>query len=205
MWAVGQYWNVLTPDATVKVARFASCICSCSDEDPTNFICSPHLLHFICALWPLTSTVMIHLRYWHSFQQQVDQKVQHSVPNAGERHLILSTRKYSDERKNTKSMEYVVKHLLPKGGSKNCTLSSAQIERNSVTNWCLVALIEAIAGSTVNWSKRFTEMRNPQGTKPKVYLIWIHHYHLQMPAPTILCSAHDIQIQLCLAPNPIRE
>ena len=32
-----------------------TCICNCSDEERTNFICSPDLLHFKCALWPHTS------------------------------------------------------------------------------------------------------------------------------------------------------
>ena len=49
MWAVGQHQNVLAADATVKVARFASCICSSSDEETKDFICPSHFLHFKCA------------------------------------------------------------------------------------------------------------------------------------------------------------
>ena len=67
-------------------------------------------------------------------------------------------------------MKYVVRHLLPICGSKYCALSSTQIERHSVTNWCPVALIGAIAGSTGKCCKQCREMRNPQGTKPKSIL-----------------------------------
>ena len=65
-------------------------------------------------------------------------------------------------------MKDVVRYLLPGGRSKNCALSLAQIERHSVTNCYPDALTGAIAGSTGKWLKQFNEMRNPQGTKPKV-------------------------------------
>ena len=56
VWAVCQHRNVFAADATIENARFASRIRSSSDEEPTDFICSPHLRHFICALWPHTTT-----------------------------------------------------------------------------------------------------------------------------------------------------
>ena len=150
-------------------------------------------------------SLLTRLRWCHLCQQHVDQRVQYPVPNAGERHLIQWTRKYSKERKTTKAMKYVVRYLLPMRGFKICALSSAQIERHRVANWCPVALIGAIAGSTGKWSKKCNEVRNPQGTKLKVSSFWIYHYHRQMPARTILWSVRDFQIQLGLAPGPIRE
>ena len=161
-------------------------------------------------MWALTAHVdgddslLTRLHLCHLCQQHVDSRVQNHVPNAGERRLTLWTREYSDERKTTKAMNYVVRNLFPMSGSNICALSSAQIERHSVTNWCPVALNGAIAGSTGKWSKQYKEMRNPQGTKPKVSSFWIHHYHRQMPAPTILCSTPDFQIELGLAPDPIK-
>ena len=113
-------------------------------------------------------------------------------------------RKNSGKIKTTKTMKYAVRYFFPMSGSKVCALSSAQIERHSVTNSCPVALIGAIAGSTGKWSKQFKEMRNPQGTTPKVSSLWSHHYHRQMPAPTFLCSTPDFQVQLGLAPDPIK-
>ena len=131
--------------------------------------------------------------------------MEHSVPHVEERHLILSTRNYSEEKEATKFMNYVVRYLLSMSGSKICALTSAQIERHSVTNGCPVALTGAIAESTGKWSKQFNEMRNVQGTKPKSILIRFNHYHRQRPAPTILYSARDFQTQLGLALDPTKE
>ena len=150
-------------------------------------------------------SLLIRLRWCHLCHQQVDQRMQNHAPNAGERHLKLWTRKYSEESKTTKAMNYVVRYLLPMSGSRNWALFLAQTERHSVTNWCLVVLIGAIAGSTGKWSKQFKETRNPHGTKPQVSSLSSHHYHCQMPAPTILCSARDFRIQLDLAPDPTNE
>ena len=62
MWTMGQHPNFLVADATIRVARCASCICSSSDEETTDFICLPHFLHFKRALWPHTSTGVT--RFW---------------------------------------------------------------------------------------------------------------------------------------------
>ena len=122
-------------------------------------------------------SLLILLHWCHLCQQYVDSRVQNYVRNAGERRLILWTRNYNEKRKTAKAMKYVVRYILPMSGSKICALSSAQIEQHSVTYWCPAALIGAIAGSTVKWSKQFKEMRHPQGTKSKVSSFWIHHYH----------------------------
>ena len=78
-------------------------------------------------------SLLTRLRWCHLCQQHVDQSVQYTVPDDGERHLILSTRKYSEAGKTTKTMKYVIRYLLPMSGSKICALSSAQIEQHSVT------------------------------------------------------------------------
>ena len=41
MWAMRQHRNVPATDVITEMARFASCIGSPSDEEPTHFIC-PH-------------------------------------------------------------------------------------------------------------------------------------------------------------------
>ena len=150
-------------------------------------------------------SLLTRLRWCHLCQQHVDSRVTNHVPKRWRTASSSVNRKYSEKRKNTEAMKYVVRHLLPMSGSKICTLSSAQIERHSVTNWCPVALIGAIARSTGKWSKQFKEMRNPQGTKPKVSSFWIHHYHRQRPARRFLCSARDSQIELSLLPDSIME
>ena len=53
MWAVGQNWNILAAYATIEVARFASCICSPSDEEPTDFI-SHHTFFILNVLFDRT-------------------------------------------------------------------------------------------------------------------------------------------------------
>ena len=65
-------------------------------------------------------------------------------------------------------MKYAVKYLLLISGSKNCSASSAKIERHSVINCCPVALLEAIEGSTGKWSKQIQQNEEPQGTKLRV-------------------------------------
>ena len=65
-------------------------------------------------------------------------------------------------------MKYGVKCLLPMSGSKIRALSSAQIERHSITNWCPVSLTGVNEGSKGKWSEQFNATRKPQGTKPKV-------------------------------------
>ena len=80
------------------------------------------------------ASLVTRLHWCHLFQQHVDSRVQNHVPNAGERRLILRTIEYSEERKTTKAMKYVVRYLLPISGSKICALFSAQSEWHSVTN-----------------------------------------------------------------------
>ena len=186
-------------DATIEVARFASCICIFSDEEATDFICSPQFLHFMCNLtadndadnWPL-----IRLHWCYSSQQHVDQKVQHPVPKIELQLLVLWTEKCSEERKATKTMKYVVKDLLPMSGSKTYALSLAQMERHSVTNWCPVALIGAIAGSTWRRSKQNQRNETAPRNQTQGILIWNYQLHRQKPAPATLCSARGFQIQL---------
>ena len=102
--------------------------------------------------WPLT-----HRHSSHSSQQHAHQDVQYSAPNVGEQHLILWTRKYSEEEEDKKLIKRMEKHLLPISGSKICALSSAQTERHNVTSWWPVAFTGVMAGSTAKWSKQFNK------------------------------------------------
>ena len=60
-------------------------------------------------------------------------------PKSGRTASNSVNEKLSEERKDTKAIKYLVKHLLPMSGSKTNAPSSAQIERHSVNNWCPVA------------------------------------------------------------------
>ena len=85
MWAMLQHRNVLAADTTKEIARFATCICKPSDEEPTHFICPTPFSFCTCALTAHDDG----LRSCHLCQQHVDPNVHRSVPNFEERHLIL--------------------------------------------------------------------------------------------------------------------
>ena len=165
MWAVCQNRNVFAAVATMEVARFSSRIRSSSGEEPTDVICSPHLLHFLRALWSHTTTGWL-----TSDLSALVSLVSTTIGRDGATSCPKCWRTASNsvnrentvkKRKATKVMKYVVKYLLPMTGYRIFSLSSAEIERHSVTNWGPVALIGAIAGSTVKWSKQFNEMGEP--------------------------------------------
>ena len=161
--AVRQNWNILPADVTVEVARFASSICSPSDEESTDFICPRTFfilnVRFDCKRrrgWLASdSSALVSL-----VSAACGLKGAEPCPKRWRTASNSANRKYSEETKTTKAMKYVVSYLLVMSGSKICALSSAQIERHSVTNWCPVALIGAIAGSTGNWGQNEETMRN---------------------------------------------
>ena len=78
MWAMRQHRNVLGADATIEVARFASCICSSSDKEPTHFIC-PHTFFILYVRFDRTrrrdGLSVTRLCCCHLCQQHVDQKL----------------------------------------------------------------------------------------------------------------------------------
>ena len=62
---VRQHWHVFAADSAIEVARFAKRFRSSSDEEPTHFICSPHLPQFIRTFWSHMTTGMTGL--WFVF------------------------------------------------------------------------------------------------------------------------------------------
>ena len=67
-------------------------------------------------------------------------------------------------------------YLLPISGFKICVLSSAQMERHSVNNWCPVALIGATAGYTWNCCKTNStewETRRETNSKYPNFQYWL--------------------------------
>ena len=154
MWAVSQHRNVFAADATIKMARYANRIRCSRDEKPTEFIWSPRLLQFVRALWSHTTTGMAGLWFvcacitlvknmWSRRCNTLSQRLKNNI-------LFCEHEQYSEERKATKIRKHVVKYLLPMSGHEIFALSSAQIEWDNVTNWCPMALIGSIAGSTEN-------------------------------------------------------
>ena len=117
MWALRQHWNFFAADATIEVASFSSRICSPSDEERTDFICSPNFFHFIRALWSHTTTGMTGLWFvragftrvnnmWTRRGNTLSQMLRNSF-------YFCEQEKYSEDRKATKTMKYIVKFLLP--------------------------------------------------------------------------------------------
>ena len=78
-------------------------------------------------------------------------------------------------------------YLLPSSGSRLCVLSFAETERHSVTNWCSVALIGAMAGSMEKkiWNK-FQRNGKSLGNQFKIILVWIIDNQRQTPAQAIM-------------------
>ena len=157
MWGVCQHRNVSAANATIEVVWLTSRIHNSNGEEPTHLL--PTLpLFYTCALianddgngWPL-----IRRRWCHWCPEYVDQKVQHLVPIYGEQHLTLWTGKIQWREESYESYETQIRknYLFHINGSKFYALSSAQIERHSVTNWFPVPLLGAIAGSAGKLSK----------------------------------------------------
>ena len=113
MWAMGRHRNVLAADATVGVARFASCICSSSDEEPTDFIC-PHTFFILNVRldrirrrgWPASdSSALVSL-----LSATCGPGGAALCPKCWRTASTSVNRKYSEEKKDTRVMKYLVRY-----------------------------------------------------------------------------------------------
>ena len=150
------------------MAQFARYIGSPSDEEPTHFIC-PHIFFILNVRFDRTRR-----RGWLASDSSALVSLVSATcgperaalcPKCWRTASISVNRRVQWRKESYESYEIRSKILTPHERIQN--LSSAQIERHSVTNWWPVALTGLIAGSPGKWSKQFNEMRSPQWTKPK--------------------------------------